>query len=416
MNLYGTAILVFLLLDYGLGFLADRLNLKALRDELPAGFEDVYARDAYEKSQRYTRARTRFGLLTGTFDLLVLLAFWFLGGFDLLDLWLRGLGFGPILTGLLFIGALMLGKSLLDLPFSVYSTFVIEERFGFNRTTPRTFVLDLVKGLSLAVVIGAPAAAAVLWFFERAGSLAWLYCWLLATVLILTLLFVFPIWIMPLFNKFEPLEEGDLRQALSEYAAATGFALRDIFVIDGSRRSSRSNAFFTGFGRNKRIALFDTLIDQHTVPELVAILAHEVGHSAKRHIAKAMVLSVAHMGVLFFLLSVFLEHRGLFEAFHMTNPSIYAGLVFFGLLYAPIEVVLMLLVNFLSRRNEFEADRFSAETTGDPAAMVSALKKLAADNLSNLTPHTFYVFLNYSHPPLTERVAALSKVRVAPAG
>ncbi len=407
LNLYGVIILAALVIDWGLNLLADRLNLRALRDELPAGFEDVYAPEAYRKSQRYTRDRTRFSHLASTVELAALLVFWLAGGFNLLDRWLRGFAFGPILTGLLFIGALALAKILVDLPFSIYSTFVIEERYGFNRTTPRTFVLDLAKSLLLAVALGGPLLAAVLWFFEWAGSDAWLYCWLLTTVFTLLLMFVFPVWILPLFNRFEPLEEGELRRALSGYARRTGFALRGIFVIDGSRRSTRSNAYFTGFGRNKRIALFDTLIEKHTVPELVSVLAHEVGHYARGHILKGLFLSIAHSGVMFFLLAVFLARRGLHDAFAMDQPSVYAGLVFFGLLYAPIELVLGLALNLMARRHEFEADRFAAETTGEPGAMASALKKLAADNLANLTPHPVYVLLNDSHPPLPDRVAAL---------
>lgn len=407
MNVFGIVVFVTLIADYVLDLFAKLLNLGALRNEPPAELEDVYEADAYAKSQNYTRVVTPFGLLTSTFDLLLLLIIWFTSGFNSLDLWLRSFGFGPIVTGLLFFATLALGKTVLSLPFSLYSTFVIEEHFGFNRTTPRTFVIDFVKTMALTMVFGGPLLAAVLWFFERTGDAAWLWCWLLTSIFTLFLMFVFPVWIMPLFNKFEPLEEGELREALSSYSKSVGFALRDIFVIDGSRRSSRSNAFFAGFGRNKRIAFFDTLIEKHTVPELVAVLAHEVGHYAKGHIIKGVALTLFHNGVIFFLLSVALGFQGLFDAFYMDHVSIYAGLVFFALLYAPIELVLSLLLNFMSRKHEYEADRFAAETTGAPETMVSALKKLSADNSSNLTPHPFYVFLNYSHPPLRERVAAI---------
>ncbi len=407
MNVYAAVILVTLLVDYALNRVADVLNLRALASEPPAGFADVYPPEEYARSQRYTRERTRLGLVSSSVDLLVLLGFWFAGGFQHLDAWLRGLGFAPLVTGLLFIAVLALAKTLLGLPFQIYMTFVLEQRFAFNRTTPRTFVLDYLKGLVLAVVLGGALLAAVLWFFERAGDSAWLYCWALTTAFTLALVFVFPVWILPLFNKFEPLEEGELRSALSAYARSVGFALRDIFVIDGSRRSSRSNAFFTGFGRNKRIAFFDTLVEKHSVAELVAILAHEVGHYARGHVVKGLVLSVAYSGAVFFLLSVFLRHRGLFDAFTMEHTSVYASLVFFGLLLAPIELILSLLVNLQARRHEFEADRYAAETTGEPAAMASALVKLSADNLVNLTPHPFYVFLKFSHPPLPARVSRL---------
>ncbi len=406
MNLYGAIILAALLLDFGLGTLARVLNLGALRGEPPEEMRGVYDPESYRRSQRYTRARTRFGLVATSFDLAVLLVFWHAGGFDRLDRWLRGFELGPVLTGLLFIGSLSLARGILGLPFAVYATFVLEERFGFNRTTARTFVADLVKGLLLALVIGGPLLAVVLLFFEHAGALAWLYCWLALSAFTMVLQIVFPVWILPLFHRFEPLAEGELRTALESYAHRVGFALAGIFVIDGSRRSGHSNAFFTGFGRHKRIALFDTLVERQTVPELVAVLAHEVGHYKKKHILKGLVLSIAHSGAMLFLLSIFLEHRGLFDAFYMQHTSVYAGLLFFGLLYAPIELLLSLYVHAQLRRHEFEADRFAVETLEEPAAMIQALKKLAADNLENLTPHPFHVFLNHSHPPVAARVAA----------
>ncbi len=407
MNLYAAVILATLAIDYLLSLVADLLNLKALVPELPAEFADVYDADSYRRSQEYTRVATRFGFVTSSFDLLVLLVFWLAGGFNRLDLWLRGFELGPLATGLLFIGVLTLAKGALSLPFSAYSTFVVEERFGFNRTTPKTFVLDLFKGLALAIAIGGPVLALVLIFFERLGAGAWVYCWLAMAVFTLVLQLIFPVWILPLFLKFTPLEEGELREKLAAYARSVGFALTGIFVIDGSRRTSRTNAFFTGFGRAKRIALFDTLIEKHTAEEIVAVLAHEVGHYKKKHILKGMVLSIAHSGVVFYLLSIFISHRGLFDAFYMDQPSIYAGLVFFGLLYVPVELLLSLLLNRWMRKHEFEADRYAVDTLEQPEAMATALKKLSADNLSNLTPHPFYVRRNYSHPPVLERVAAI---------
>lgn len=407
MNLYAVVILATLAVDYLLSLVADLLNLKALDPKLPAEFADVYDADSYRRSQDYTRVATRFGFVTSTFDLAVLLIFWFAGGFNRLDLWLRGFELGPLSTGLLFFGILGVAKGILGLPASIYSTFVIEERFGFNRTAPKTFVLDLIKGLALAIAIGGPILALVLLFFERLGASAWLYCWLAVAAFTLVLQLIFPVWILPLFLKFTPLEEGELRDKLSAYARSVGFALQGIFVIDGSRRSSRTNAFFTGFGSAKRIALFDTLIDKHTSDEIVAVLAHEVGHYKKKHIVKGLVLSIAHSGVVFYLLSVFLSHRGLFDAFFMEQSSIYAGLVFFGLLYAPVELLLSLFLNHWMRKHEFEADRYAADTLDHSEAMTSALKKLSADNLANLTPHPFYVRLNHSHPPILERVSAI---------
>ena len=410
MNIYGVIILATLLASYLLDLITEIINLKALREELPEEFADVYDREKYRKSQAYTRERTRFGLLTSSFGLLVTLVFWFAGGFNYLDEIVRSWSLGPIWTGLLYIGILILARSAISLPFSIYSTFAIEERYGFNKTTPKTFILDLIKGTALGIVIGGAVLAGVLYFFEYAGPYAWLYCWIAVTLFSLVMQFIAPTWIMPLFNKFTPLEEGDLRSAIMDYARSVKYPLENLFVMDGSKRSAKSNAFFTGFGKHKRIALFDTLIENQTVPEIVAVLAHEIGHFKKKHILQSMVIGILHTGVMFYLLSIFLSHQGLFEAFYMENAAatpIYAGLIFFGMLFSPIEMILSVFMQIFSRKNEFEADRYAAQTTGDPESMVSALKKLSAHNLSNLTPHPLYVFLNYSHPPVLERIRAI---------
>ncbi len=409
MNIYAVIILAALLVNYLLNLISDLLNLRALNKPMPGEFQDVYDEDQYRTSQQYTRVRTRFGLVSSTVSILILLVFWFAGGFNWVDQIVRGLDYHTIVTGLLFVGILMLGQSILSLPFSLYSTFVIEERFGFNKTTPATFIADLLKGMLLAVLLAGPLLAGVIAIFEFLGAVAWIYAWAVVILFTLFVQFIAPTWIMPLFNKFIPLEDGELKKAILDYAEKVSFPLRGIYKIDGSRRSSKSNAFFTGFGKNKRIALFDTLIENHTVPELVAVLAHEVGHYKKKHIPKNMVLGFLHTGLMLFLLSLFIRVPGLHEAFFMEEISVYAGLLFFGLLYAPIEMVLSVVMQVVSRKHEFEADRFAAETTGDPESMVAVLKKLSADNLSNLTPHPFHVFLNYSHPPVTERIRALRK-------
>ncbi len=414
MNIYGIIILVTLLIGFLLDLVTEVLNLRALKNELPEEFSDVYDQEKYEKSQEYTRVRTRFGFITGTFGLLLTLVFWFAGGFDYLDQIVRGWALGPIWTGLLYIGILIFARSLISLPFSIYSTFVIEERFGFNKTTPATFFMDLLKGIALGVLIGGAVLAGILAFFQYAGGNAWLYCWLALTVFSLFMQFIAPTWIMPLFNKFTPLEDGELRSAILNYAQSVKFPLENLFVMDGSKRSSKSNAFFTGFGKHKRIALFDTLVEKHTIKELVAVLAHEIGHYKKRHILQSMVISILHSGVMFYLLSIFLSHQPLFEAFYMQSAAetpIYAGLIFFGMLFSPIEMILSVFMQIFSRKNEFEADRYAAETTGDGASMIGALKKLSADNLSNLTPHPLYVFLNYSHPPVLQRIEAIRALK-----
>jgi STE24 endopeptidase len=413
MNIYGLIILIALLVNFMVGIIADRLNLRALDPRLPAEFAGVYDTGKYARSQAYTRVKTGFGFVTGTFDLAILLIFWQAGGFNYLDQLVRGWGFGVVATGLVFTGILLGAKTVLDLPFSIYSTFVIEERFGFNRTSPATFIADLGKGIALTIVLGGPLLAAVLRLFATAGPLAWLWCWAAVTLFTLLVQFVAPTWIMPLFNKFTPLAEGELRRAIFAFAESVDFPLRNVFVIDGSKRSSKSNAFFTGFGRNKRIALFDTLINNHTVPELVGVLAHEIGHYRKKHILQGLVISILHTGVMLYLLAIFVSHPGLFAAFYMDHGSVYAGMIFFGLLFSPLEMLISLLLNSLSRHNEFAADAFAAEHTGAPESMIAALKKLAADNLANPTPHPFYVFIHYSHPPLLRRIAAL---RAAAAG
>ena len=407
MNPFFFIIFFTLLLQYALSVTANLLNLKYLRFEPPEPLEGVYQRDEYRRSQEYTRTNTRFEFVTSTFSLLILLAFWFSGGFNYLDQIVRSWGFAPIVNGLLYIGVLLIGYSLLMLPFSIYSTFVIEGRFGFNRTIPRTFIFDQVKGLGLAVVIGAPLLASVLALFEYAGQYAWLYCWVAVTVFSLVLQYVAPKCIMPLFNKFNPLEPGELKDAIINYARSVNFSIKNVFVMDGSKRSSKSNAFFAGFGRNKRIALFDTLIEKHTTPELVAILAHEIGHHKKKHILHGTIIGIIHVGVLFFLLSVFLNSPGLYDAFYMEQHSIYSGILFFGLLYTPLEMLFSIVIQVISRKNEYEADRFAVETIHQPQVLIDALKKLSAGNLSNLTPHGFYVFLNYSHPPLLQRIRAI---------
>jgi len=413
MNIYAIIILATIIVSFLIGIITELLNLRALRDELPEEFADTYDAEAYKNSQEYTRVRTKFGFITSAFGLALTLVFWFAGGFNTLDEIVRQWQLNEIWTGLLYIGILTIGKSLLSLPFGIYSTFVIEERFGFNKTTPLTFVLDLLKGLALSAVLGAPLLAGLLAFFKWSGSLAWLYCWGATTLFTLFVQFIAPTWIMPLFNKFTPLEEGELRRAILDYAKSVKFPLQNLFVMDGSKRSTKSNAFFTGFGKNKRIALFDTLIEKHTVRELVSILAHEIGHYKKKHIIKGMVTSVLHMGVVFYLLSIFVSHKGLFDAFYMAQPSVYAGLIFFGMLYSPIEIILSIFMQVISRKHEYEADHYAAETTRDPDSMVSALKKLSVHNLSNLTPHPVYVFLNYSHPPVLERIHAIRRVQIS---
>lgn len=407
MNPIALIILSAIIVDLILNGIADYLNLKMLRNELPEAFQGVYDPDRYRKSQLYLKTNTRFGWFSGAFNVSVMLLFWFGKGFPLLDEWLRSFHYGPIITGLLYMGVLILCKALLSLPFSIYGTFVIEERFGFNQTSWSTFVLDLVKGVLLAILLGTPLLAGILLFFEYAAANAWWYCWIAVTLYMLGVQFIAPTWIMPLFNKYTPLEEGELKSAILTYAGSIKFPLENVYVMDGSRRSSKSNAFFTGFGKHRRIVLFDTLIKQHTTGELLAVLAHEMGHYKKKHILQSMILGILQMGIMLYLLSLFISDQGLFDAFYMPQKSVYAGLIFFGMLYSPLGFFIGIFMQMLSRKNETAADRFSVETTHDPESMAEALKKLSINNLSNLLPHPLYVFLNYSHPPVLKRIQAI---------
>lgn len=407
MNIYAKIILATLVLNFVLELVADLLNLRALHTRLPAEVAGLYDRQAYEQSQLYTQVKTRFGQVVNAFDLGVLLLFWFGGGFNTLDMYVRGFHLGTIWTGLAYIALLALAKFILALPFSIYGTFGIEARFGFNRTTPRTFILDLVKGVFLSVAIGGPLLAGLLYLFQFAGPRAWLYGWVGIATVTLILQFVAPTWIMPLFNKFTPLSDGSLKDRILSYAKEVGFSLANVFVVDGSKRSAKANAFFTGFGKHKRIALFDTLLEKHGQEELLAILAHEIGHYKKKHILQGMVMGILHMGFMLFLLGVFLRHPGLFAAFKMENISVHAGLIFFSLLFTPVELLLSLVMHRISRGNEYEADRFAVQTTRQGEALITALKTLSQHNLANLTPHPFYVWIHYSHPPLLARLTAI---------
>jgi len=301
-------------------------------------------------------------------------------------------------------------RELLTLPFAIVKTFIIEEHFGFNTTTITTFITDLLKSLMLSLLFGIPLIAVVLALFQYIGKYAWLYCWIATSLFILFIQFIAPSWILPIFLKFKSLEECELKESIMKYINSINFPIADIYIVDGSRRSTKSNAFFTGFGKNKRIALFDTLVERQEVPGIVAILAHEIGHYKKKHIIQGIIISILHTGLLFFLLSLFIYSEKLFEAFYVEEVSVYVGLLLFGLLYKPIEIVFSIFINVISRKNEHQADLFASETIDNPKTMVNALKILSKDNLVNLRPHPFHVFVNYSHPPVLERIKAIDKI------
>jgi STE24 endopeptidase len=412
MNIYLIVIVGAMIVRYLVSLVADILNLSSISPDLPQEFDGWYDNAKYAKSQQYLRDTTRFGILQDSFSTIFMLGFVLAGGFNFADKIARnafGSGHGDIVNGLFFMGLLMFGSQILSLPFSWYSTFVIEERYGFNRTSYKTFFVDIIKGWALILVLGAPLLALVLFLFEKTGNLAWLWCWGSVTLIQILMMFVAPYIIMPLFNKFSPLEDGELRSAVEDYARKQSFAMRGVFTMDGSKRSSRSNAFFTGFGSSRRIVLFDTLIQKHSVPELLAIVAHEMGHYKLHHIRKMILQSIAVMGLSFFLMSLCIGNTKLFEAFGMEHVSIYAALVFFGFLYTPVSMLLGIVSNAVSRKHEFEADAFAVQTIDDKSAMIDGLKRLTVENLGNLKPHPFEVILNYSHPPILRRIAAINQ-------
>ena len=407
-NIVAIIILAALAVDRILHAAADVMNLRHGGDGgLPNAFRGYYDAERYRNSVRYTRVNTRFSWVAGAFGTAVFLGFWFAGGFPVLDGWVRQMAESEVLRGLLFIGALVLARRALSFPFSVYKTFWIESEFGFNRTTPAVFAADNAKALLLGIVIGGAVLSAILAFFVHAGDAAWLYCWFASVFFMAAMQFIVPSWIMPLFNRFEPLEPGALRDAIFAYAAKIDFPVQNIYVMDGSKRSGKSNAFFAGFGKSRKIVLYDTLVENHTTDELVAVLAHEMGHFRKKHIQWMLLAGILQAGVLFYLLSVFITSPLLAEAFFLDSVSVYAGLVFFAILYSPVDMVLGFAMQAVSRKNEYAADRFAVETTENPNAMKRALKKLAANNLAALRPHPLYVLLNYSHPPVTDRIAAI---------
>lgn len=407
MNTIAAVVLIFLVFEFALRLIADGLNLKAFRNEVPEAFRDSYKPERYGTAQAYLRARTRLGWCSGAFLLAATLVFWFGGGFGWVDHRVRALGLGPVPAGLVYIGAIAMLRGILSLPFRIYSVFVIETRFGFNTTGWKTFLLDGIKTTLLSLAIGGTILSLVLYLFEHTGSFSWLYCWFGVSFMMLCIQFIAPTWILPMFNTYTPLEAGDLRSAIQKYARSVRFPLENIFVMDGSRRSTKSNAFFTGFGRHRCAALFDTLVASHSTSELLAVFAHEVGHFKKHHITTSLVLGVLQTGAFFFLFSRVVSGTALFHAFGVEQPSVYAGLVLFVFLCAPLDLPLGVILNAWSRRREHEADRFAVETTGDHRSLVQALKKLSSHNLSNLTPHRLYVFLNYTHPPLLDRIRAI---------
>ena len=406
---WAVAVLLAVVIERAVQIVVDALTIRSARVAPPPRLADLYPAETFARSQSHARESARLDMVESALEMVAIVAFLVLGGLGWLDGWVREagdvLGLGSPWTGVAFIAILALLEVGFSLPFVLWRTFVLEARFGMNRTTPRTFVMDSVKALALAAVLGGPLLAMVIVFFERAGSSGWWLSWLLLTVVSLAAQAIVPTFVLPLFLRFDPLPSGDLRTAIETWAHGAKVQLSGLFVVDGSRRSARSNAFVTGLGGATRIALFDTLIARLRPAEVVAVLAHEVGHRRLGHITKGLVVGIAQTGVLLFLFDQILSQARLFQAFDVA-PSVFAGLALFGLLFRPAELVLGALGGWLSRRFEYEADAFAAHSVGR-SAMVSALESLGRDNLTNLTPHPVAVALSFSHPPLDRRIAAL---------
>lgn len=385
---------------------AGYLNHKARYSPIPEILNGVYTEERYRQYLDYKRTNYRFGLILSWLSFVItIVMLW--GGFVMVDNFVRELSDSPILQALLFFGLIGLAADLLSTPFDIYSTFVIEQKFGFNKTTPATYVKDKLKSWLLAIFIGGGLLSLIVWLYMLLGSSFWWLAWIVITAFSLFFTLFYSTLIVPLFNKQTPLQEGILRDKLNELAKKTGFRLSDIFVIDGSKRSTRANAYFAGFGTKRRIVLYDTLIQKQTPEQITAVLAHEIGHYTKKHTIKSLFLSIVQTGVTLFLFSIIVGNPVIYQALGSTGTGFHLGLIIFFILYSPFSSAISVLMNYISRKYEYQADRFAARNA-EPSAMISALKLLASDNLSDLTPHPWYVFFNYSHPPLKQRLERIS--------
>jgi len=399
-------IIGLLLTDFIFERFLEFLNSTQWSDQLPEEVKDIYDEQEYQKQQAYEKANYRFSMLSSSFSFVLMFLMVLFGGFSLVNNWALSVSVNPILTALVFFGILMLASDLLTTPFSIYDTFVIEEKFGFNKTTPKTFVLDKLKGYLLGAIIGGGLLALIIYIYQLTTTNFWIYAWLVITGFSVFMVLFYSNLIVPLFNKQTPLPEGELKSAIEDFSAKVGFKLDNIYVIDGSKRSTKANAYFTGFGAKKRIVLYDTLISDMTTNELVAVLAHEIGHYKKHHVIWSLLLGTLQTGAILFIFSLFVGSPELSAALGVEKPSFHIGLIAFGILFSPISMITGLAMNIFSRKNEYEADAFAAKYF-EANELASALKKLSVKNLSNLRPHPAYVFFHYSHPTLLQRLNAL---------
>ena len=384
----------------------DYLNAQHFDDAIPPLLQDVYDTEEYTKSQAYKKENFKFSSIIGVFSFVLTIAFFFFDGFAYVDQLARSISDNQIVITLLFFGIIMIGSDILTTPLTYYQTFVIEEKYGFNKTTKKLFFMDKIKGLLLTVVLGGGILALIVWFYQQTGTNFWFYTWIFMAVFSIFMTLFYSSLIVPLFNKQSPLEEGELKTALESFAQKVGFNLDKIFVIDGSKRSTKANAYFTGFGKKKRIVLYDTLINDLDNDEIVAVLAHEVGHYKKKHVVFNMISSILLTGLTLYILSFFIDSKLLANALSVSEPSFHIGLIAFGVLYSPISEITGLIMNIFSRKFEYQADDYAKAYFG-AKPLISSLKKLSKNSLSNLTPHKAYVFMHYSHPTLLQRVKAM---------
>jgi STE24 endopeptidase len=396
-------IIAIIVLDFLFEKYLDYLNTKTLSDVLPEEVKGIYDEEKYKKQQAYQRENNRFGLLSSSFSFALTLAMFLFFGFAFVDSLAWGITANAIVAALFFFGLIMFASDILSVPFSVYDTFVIEEKYGFNKTTPKTFVLDTIKGWLISGLIGGGLLAIIILIYQKTQNMFWIYAWILISAFSIFMAMFYSNLIVPLFNKQTPLEEGELRNEIQKFSDKVGFKLDNIFVINGSKRSTKANAYFTGFGAKKRIVLYDTLISEMETNEIVAVLAHEIGHYKKKHVIQGLLIGLVQTGIVLFIFSLLINNENLSQALGVEVPNFHIGLVAFGVLYTPVSFVLGIFMNLLSRKNEYQADAFAA-LNFNPESLASALKKLSVKNLSNLTPHPKYVFFHYSHPTLLQRL------------
>lgn len=412
----GTTLFVIIIAVLVINYIKEEVisfvNAKHFNDSIPKELSDVYAKDEYEKSQAYKLTNHKFSSRSGLFSFAITLLFFLLGGVAFVESLAVKVTDNNILQTLVFFGIVGLVSSIIQIPFGYYQTFVIEEQFGFNKSSKQLFFIDKIKGLLLTIVVGGGLLFVITWLYTKTGQNFWWYAWLVFSGFTLFLTLFYSSVIVPLFNKQTPLEEGSLKDKLYAYTSEQGFKLDNIYVIDGSKRSTKANAYFTGFGPKKRIVLYDTLINDLSEEEIVAVFAHEVGHYKKKHTIFNMIASLLLTGITLYILGLLLGNSLLAEAFKVEKSSFHIGLLAFGILYSPISEVTGLLMNIFSRKFEYQADDFAKETY-EGKYLISSLKKLSKNSLSNLTPHKWNVFFHYSHPTLLQRVLNLKKTHTS---